>query len=314
MAGDRTVQAPVSRIRRDAKLRDAPGFPFELRWLLAAAIIGSGVVAVSARAEPPTPEQTEGMLHENWRRVPQQPSDYKLPYYRWHDGAPISVFIVTSAQTGPCVEAARSSIQKEINSIRSDIKALRNIHDAIVATEVPKDRNESAILIGLPTENAKIADSMATYVHANRPKAEFVDLDMSYVRGAGYLGSNDRADAEPIFEFDNQLTVAVQDQEIVQGYRWSVHLRGLGIYSAQECKDFEWSVKVVDLLGGQNFVPFYGKGWLSAATPSKRREWEALARKLFLRALYSCSGPIPARECVASSLNELWRHQSGFPN
>jgi hypothetical protein len=276
--------------------------------LFAAAVLG-GALAGSAQAQSPTAEQTEQMLHEKWRRVPERSADYRLPYYRWPDGAPISIFIVTSGQTGPCVEAAKSSIQREINSIRNDIKALHNIHDVVVVAEVPRDRNDSVILIGLPTDNSSIESAMATYTYSNRPKAEFVDIDMSYVRGAGYRGSNDPRDAEPIFEFDNQLTLAVQDKEIVQAYRWSVHLRGIGIYSAQECEAIDWSAYAFQLVGGQNFVPMFARDWLSGMDQLRREESKNLARKLFLHALYSCPGPISTRECIRSSLLELWRNQ-----
>src|SRR6202043_470071 len=117
---------------------------------------------------------------------------------------------------------------------------------------------------------------------------------------------NDPLDAEPIFTFEHQDGFAITQGYIVFAYQWSVSLRGLSIHSVDECQSIDWAGSFYGLLGAENFVPFYARGWLNEAKPAEKRKWHGLARRLFLTALYNCPGPPVSRECIESSLFDLW--------
>jgi hypothetical protein len=266
------------------------------------------VIAMPVAAQKPTIEQLESMLEPRTRVIPERPG-FELPFYRWNDGAPIAPYIVTDGQTSPCVEIAREATQRQIDWMRRDVSALRNMRDVVVVSSVPKDMEPFAILIGLATEKDTIKAAMAKYALANRPMAKFVDIDSSIGMAHGILGSNDPPDAEPIYSFEGQDTLAIENDHIVQAYRWLVHLRGLRIYSEKFCNSIDWP-NVFMLAGGLNFSMNIVGSWLSRMEESEQRRWRSLARSLFLRALYSCPSPA-TRECIVSSMDALLRNEDG---
>jgi hypothetical protein len=271
------------------------------------------IAAVPAVAQQPSAQQIDKMLSERTSLIAEPDRDYRLPYYRWNDGASISVFIVTDGQTGPCVDIARNAIQRQIDLIRRDVAALQNIRDVVVTDRVPTAKDDSAILIGLPTGSANIKATLAKFALENRPKAKFVDIGGSYGTSHGIIGENDPPDAEPIYEFEIQDSLGLEHDYIVHAYHWSVRLRGLRIYSERQCHNIEWETDLFRLLGSENFVPLYAHDWLADMEPSKKRKWYDLARRLFLKALYGCPASPASRECITSSMAELWSRNQAPP-
>jgi hypothetical protein len=272
---------------------------------LAMASIGSGAAA-HAQGQRPTEQQIRQMFPSRHNLIPDPPEGYKLPFYRWREGTPIDVFIVTDEQRGPCADAIKNVVQRQIGSIRQEVPALRNIRDPKMTDWIPEEMPRAAILIGLDTDNPRIGPAMAKYTSEIKGKAKVTIVDSSIAGDRGYRGSNDSPDAEPIYATYHQDGLAIEQDHIVHAYAWSVHLRGLRIYSQAECRDFYWDDDLNRILGGEHFVPGYATGWLTNVAPPEKQKWHSMAHRLFLKALYSCPGSPVQQECVEASLIDLW--------
>jgi hypothetical protein len=279
-----------------------PGSNWSKKGVLLAALLCAGICSAnSGRAETPRPSlaDVEDML-------PRQPPGYKMPYYRWSDGAPISVTIITDGQRGPCIDAALPGVQGQIDLIRRDVPPLAKIRDARLADWVPAEKQEAPLLIALPMENRRIETALAQYGHLKDSGATVVEVNKSLGMSVGLRGPNDPPDAQPVYSIDSEDAFRIERGRIAYAQSYTVHLRGLSLYRVERCSETaRWGYGLYSLLGVESFFPEWARNWLRGAPEAELRRWYGHAYRMFLIALHSCPGTPATRECLVRSLYDL---------
>lgn len=243
--------------------------------LLSVELAAGTFLSTAASAQMPTPNDIDRMLSS------MPPEDMKLmPYYKWADGAPIDVLIVTGKQRSQCVDIAMEQIKHEVSLIRESVPQLRNIRTPRTVNWIPEEKLRAPLLIGLGMPHPTIQEAMKWYARFNAPRARIWDEDRYF----------------------NFLSVgngfSVEKERIVQAYYWTMDPNGFQ-YSEKTCRESGWTTgQLYSLLGSPHFVPGNSR-WLQDMKDNEQRErWSNLANRLFLKALYACPSSPATLACT----------------
>ncbi|MBN9088750.1 MAG: hypothetical protein J0J01_17740 [Reyranella sp.] len=253
-------------------------------------IVLSITTASPGQAEPlrPSMADVEQML-------PKEGPGYKMPYYHWPDGAPISVSMITSRQQGPCVNSAFADVRTQIDPIRRDVPALRNLQDAQLVDRV-LEVSDPQLLLVLPTDDSRVVVALE---NQRRPQGTALEIDRSY----GLAGSGDAKDP-PVRNVQGHDGFVISDARIVHARRYTIRPRGMSAY-ADICRKTDFSYNLYNPLGGESFSPGRAADRLLREGKSVKDRWHRHADRMFLLALHSCSEKPAARECLVKSLYDF---------
>lgn len=250
--------------------------------LLVAGLVAGAFTIIPANAQGPTPADLDRMLSS----VP--PEQMKLmPYYKWGNGAPIEVLVVTGKQRGVCVDLAMERLTREVELIRDVVPELRGMRAPRPIDWIPETKLQAPLLIGLEMPHPRIEEAMKWYANFNKPRARLWDED----RSTNILSDGDG--------------FSVESQLIVQAYHWAQSSKGLR-YSEETCRRSIWEIGVLNgALGGKWFRVINSR-WIQDMPDTPQRDgWWNLMDRLFLKALYACPSSPAALECIKPALNRL---------
>jgi len=243
--------------------------------LVAAA--ASLAVAVPASAQKPSAADIDEML--------PAPSDgHAFPSYKWASGAPIKPLVVTGGQEGACVDAAFSTLRRQIGTIREFVPALRNMEDPELVDWPPPEPVGAPLLIGLASKTPAIEQAISTYAQSADLRAEPCHLGKSPRRlpsfGEGY---------------------GVRDAHIAYAYAWTEQAAVVSAFSRETCRPPVWhTTSLRYLLGAGRFLTLHAD-W----SHDKSVAWWEFMDRLFLRALYACPGSPASDDCLKSTVKKL---------
>lgn len=249
--------------------------------LLAAVLMVLGLLPTQVVAQRPTLAEIQDMLAEE---------NIQMPFYRWPDGAPISVIIITSGQKGACIDAHVSAIREQIRFIREAVPQLRNMQDAVVTDWLPTQRQEFPLLIALPTKNRRVVVALPSYARENDPRTRVIRLERY-------------PEAQDAFR--------LVDSQIVSAYRyqiWDSGLEGLGEEVCQSpmfVRNVRPAGSLFRLLGGEAFTIDRALSWRSRLPEQAWPAWIWHANRMFLLALYTCPDKPTTKECLVKALYGL---------
>lgn len=242
----------------------------------ATGLITALTLNLQAAGQQPPPSEIDRLL---------PPPSSELSYYKWVNGAPIRLLVVTGKQSGSCVDTTVARIRREASRIRALVPQLRNLLDPEPIEWVPQTRIASPLLIGLEMENEAIEQAMPQFAKYNSPRAQLHGRERSgraTAFGEGF---------------------GTESGRIVLSYSWITSAGGLAKLPEKVCQSSTWYDDVLTgQLGRQNFRPV-SSIWVQTLPVGQREHVKAAIGRLYLKALYACPGSPADRDCVRRELS-----------
>ncbi|SKA16997.1 hypothetical protein SAMN02745126_03935 [Enhydrobacter aerosaccus] len=221
-------------------------------------------------------------------------SGYKAPYSRWKEGVQISVIVVTSHQSAPCLSKAINDIRIQVEAVRQEIPALAGLADPTVVEAVPAHVPPSTIVLALPTNDAKIGGDLTRFAEHQRDDAKLFEIDNSVTSSHGFTPKPGSPFLPVVRTLEHVSLVAIETDHIVSVYDWHMNARGIDLYSDDECQRRPWGQDLIYALGAYNFdIPMGSRGLRLYIGDEKRYPVSRhYYDRLFLRTLYSLNADI----------------------
>jgi hypothetical protein len=253
-------------------------FQLSVRSCLAAVVIALLAAASPAAGRPMTDAEVDELLPDKDR------DDKPVQRYRWRDGLPITVVVITDGQRDPCVGAAIRQIQAEVDSLRREIPGLGLQPAVVVSDWVPQTYQPAMLIIALPTENERIVRALARLAAAGEPRAKVVEKDRSFGSSHGSGRRDDPPDIAGVSSFAAGSVRMIADGQVAIGYDWAVNQRGME-RSTGSCI-WSWGTYLLWLLGANDMSPYSFWRRLEGMSDADRARTELALQRLFLQALY----------------------------
>lgn len=218
--------------------------------------------------------------------VPTTDRDGKaIAYYRWANAAPVNVVVITDGQRDPCVGAAISQIQSEVDELRRAVAALEIAPRVGVSEWVPDKYEPPMLMIALPMENERIVAALARFARESAPDAKWLIIPRDFKMSHGIGRADDPPDIGGVADFNTAEIRGIDRGNVVHAYSWAVNLRGMD-YRTGRC-GWDWSSEMLQLLGAEGLDLRPVSDWRRQMEAQGFKQFDQRVQRLFLRALYS---------------------------
>jgi hypothetical protein len=250
-----------------------------LKFSVAPAIFSIALFGYHAAAQPLSDQEIAAM-------VPTADRDGKaIAYYRWRDAVPINVVVITDGQRDPCVGAAISQIQGEVDELSRTIPALKIAPRVGVSEWVPDKFEPPMLLIALPMENERIVPALARFARESTPGAKWLVVPRDFNISHGIGRADDPPDVGGVTDFNAAEIRGIDRGRVVHAYSFAVNRRGME-YHTGRC-GWDWSSEMLRLLGAEGLDLRPVADWRKATEVQGFKQFDQRVQRLFLRALYA---------------------------